>query len=411
MKIGLFTDSYVPRIDGIAITTESLKKNLEKLGHSVVIVCPKRPETDYANEPDVIALNSKPSRLYEGYQTIRPTLSELRRIKSSDFDVIHSLSQTHVGLLAIREAKRRRCALVNTVWADYRLAGVYAKLVPLLILTTLVLAALSRRSPLSSFISALRTTGSNLPERLSFGFGIFYNSLCDSVIVPSKRVESDLKHFGETKYLDVVPAGFDFELLDNCPDRKKLRRRYKLEPDDIVMLSSSRLVPEKRIEFVIEAYLRIHEKHRRLKLVIVGDGPERARLEKLAGGLRDKKIIFTGRLPRKDVVRLATACDIFAHASLLETQGMVLNEAAAAGLPIIMLDRKVSEMVIDGKTGYFTNDVAEMAARLDELVGNSQLRKKMSVDAKNRAKILDALAQTLKITDVYKRSIGGRRRA
>jgi glycosyltransferase involved in cell wall biosynthesis len=156
--------------------------------------------------------------------------------------------------------------------------------------------------------------------------------------------------------------------------RPEIRTGLGLRVDEIVVVTVARLAPEKGLETLVEAAA---EAVPPVALVVVGDGPERESLEQLARR-RDVRAIFTGSLPWERVGAAYVAADVFALLSSRETWGVVVNEAAACGLPLVLSDRvgAAADLLHDGENGYLVpaGDAAATARRLGELAADATLR-------------------------------------
>jgi glycosyltransferase involved in cell wall biosynthesis len=159
-------------------------------------------------------------------------------------------------------------------------------------------------------------------------------------------------------------------------DRESLRARIGLEPDDLGVLSVARLSPEKALDTLVRAVAGAERP--RLRLVLAGDGPERQRLERLAGALH-VRTTFLGNVDWGAIVETYAAADVFVLLSLNETWAVVVNEAAACGLPLILSDQvgAAHDLLEDGVNGYVVpagRDEAAAALALRELCDDDALR-------------------------------------
>ncbi len=163
-----------------------------------------------------------------------------------------------------------------------------------------------------------------------------------------------------------------------APRREDLRAELGAEPDDVIVLSVARLGAEKAHDVLIRAVAETGDP--RLILVLVGEGPERERLVRLAAELA-ARVVFSGDRPWEDVVECYVAADIFALLSERETWGVVANEAAASGLPLVLSDRvgAAHDLLIDGENGYLVpvGDVTAAANAFRRLAADPEGRAQM----------------------------------
>ena len=176
--------------------------------------------------------------------------------------------------------------------------------------------------------------------------------------------------------IDVVEFG---ERADRLAARRpELRVELGATSDDLVVLSVARLGPEKAHDVLIRAVAEAGDPH--LLLVLVGDGPERARLEALARD-RAARVVFAGDRPWKQIVETYVAADVFALLSERETWAVVVNEAAACGLPLVLSDRvgAAHDLLVDGDNGLLVaaGDVEAAAAALRRLAADPNERRRM----------------------------------
>jgi glycosyltransferase involved in cell wall biosynthesis len=166
------------------------------------------------------------------------------------------------------------------------------------------------------------------------------------------------------------------DMADRAAARRgALRRELGLSPDEAAVVTVTRLIPEKGVDVLLRATQRAG-----LPVVVVGDGPERARLEGLARDL-GARAVFTGDRPLEAVVEAYTAADIFALVSTHEPWGVVVNEAAACGLPLVLSDRvgAARDLLRDGENGVLVpaGDVAATADAIAALAADPDVRATM----------------------------------
>jgi glycosyltransferase involved in cell wall biosynthesis len=158
--------------------------------------------------------------------------------------------------------------------------------------------------------------------------------------------------------------------------RDELRASFGLRSDDVVVLSVARLAPEKGLDTLVEALARAEDRH--LVLLVAGEGPERGRIEALARA-RGARVLLPGNLTGDRVAEAYVAADVFALLSTYEPWGVVVNEAAASGLPLVLSDRvgAAPDLLRDGENGALVaaGDVAGAAAALTRLAADPDERR------------------------------------
>jgi glycosyltransferase involved in cell wall biosynthesis len=227
---------------------------------------------------------------------------------------------------------------------------------------------------------------------------------CDAVIALSEKKQRQLKLWHTQTPVKLIPTGVD---KIPCPKNggKKFREKYDIKQREKVVLFVGRIAPEKNIQLLVKAFRRLRQQNSNVKLMIVGDGENKQYLMDLVQkfNLQDY-VIFTGSLDRSELGCVYEAANVFAFPSRTDTQGLVLHEAAHAGLPLVMTDKKVSEMLIPGETGVFAeNSIVGMAEALDKVIKMPKSKyEKMSQNAKIQARRYGEHRQTKKNEILFK---------
>lgn len=371
MKIGMFTDSYRPYTSGVVRSIETTAAKLTELGHEVYIFAPSYP--NYERETGVFRFVSVPTPTYPDFAIALPFSLYLNaNIKRLGLEVIHVHSPFSMGLLGSRCAKRYGLPLVFTYHTMY---DQYVHYLPFA-------QGLSRKVVL----------------RLSSNFC----NRCDLVITPTEIVRGIVAKNVQTQ-VEAIPTGIETGEFTNA-DRQWLRKTYQISPEHKILLHLGRLGKEKNVGFLLEAYNIIRKSHPDTKLVIVGDGPERGALKEqsVSMGLGEH-VLFTGPLSRQNVVHSYAAADLFIFASTTETQGLVLGEAKAAGVPAVAVKALgASEMVNDGVDGFLTPLCLEQfTERVSVLLQNDNLRQAMAEQALVEADKISSITMAKKLIGAY----------
>lgn len=353
MKIGIFTDSYLPYTSGVVKSIEVFKEEYIKNGHEVYIFAPKYSKC--SKEGRVFRFTSVPSLVHPGYNLAIPVSIKVSPlVKSLDLDIIHVHSPFLLGRVGAKYAKKLNIPLVVTFHTLY---DQYVHYIPFAQKTTKEITRKICRN--------------------------FCNG-CDLVITPTKVVASYVAGLGVKTPIRAIPTGIEVDKFLNG-NKKWLRQTYNIPLNQRILLFVGRLGQEKNIFFLLEAFEKIHQEFSEVCLVLVGEGPEeehlKAKVHKL--GLEDK-VIFTGKLPWDNVVDCYHGMDIFAFPSVTETQGLVIGEAKAAGKPVVAIKAFGSrEMVEDGVDGFLTElDQDAFCQKLLALVKDEELCQKMGQKAK-----------------------------
>jgi 1,2-diacylglycerol 3-alpha-glucosyltransferase len=374
VRIGLFTNNYLPFCGGVTISVETLRRGLEGRGHEVWTFAPRfpgAPETD----PRVVRFPSIPAATYPEFALAVPWSPRIgRQVSRLGLDVFHAHHPFLLGPAARRLARRLHRPLVFTYHTRYEK---YAHYVPLT--RPLVEAA------------ALR---------LSTRFA----ARADAVIAPSALVRDQLRARGVTAPIAVVPTGVDLGRF-RPSEGAAARRALGLAAAEPLVLYVGRLDREKSVDRVLLAFDRIAGTLPGAQLWLVGQGKETEPLRRLAAGLgAGDRVHFAGVRAHQGLAVWYQAADLFLFASETETQGLVLAEAAACGLPAVaVIAPGCDEVVRDGETGILTKgDPAALAEAAIGLLLDGDRRVAMGARARQVAEqAFDVTLQITRTLDVY----------
>ncbi|HKX72901.1 MAG TPA: glycosyltransferase [Candidatus Saccharimonadales bacterium] len=415
MKIGIFTDTYRPSLNGIVYVTEILRRNFEAAGHEVFIFAPASSLSGKDDQPDshIIRFPAVGGIVYDDFNSslfFPPKV--LNRIKEIDLDVIHFLTPGPVGLMAMLAAHKLGKPIVAEYCTDlFEYVEHYPLAAPGIFALGAVLPFTFRpsRSDLLDMIKAARprlgTTKWNR-EMVKHLITVIH-SHCDAVIAHSRKSARQMtgwQNDDEHYKIDIIPTGVDPIPAATPAECQNFRLQWGIGSDDEVMTYVGRLSPEKNLDMLIEMTAELIKWRPNAKLLYVGDFAEyRPKLEeKAAASPAADHIIFTGRLPREELGTVFGVTDVFVFPSLTDTQSLALHEAAGAGLPIVMIDEPVTEVVHDGVNGYFCkNDPIDMAAKVLDVLEDTAGYKKMSQASLKVAKQFSEKIQCDKILGMY----------
>ncbi|MDQ2909042.1 MAG: glycosyltransferase, partial [Candidatus Eremiobacteraeota bacterium] len=326
-RIGLFTECYRPIQNGIVASVDALAQTLCARGHDTAIVTPRMPGFD-DDARNVVRLPSLPLPTRTAYRLTVPYLRA-----SDGFSLVHAHSPFMTGALAAWYAHRRRVPLVFTYHTQLE---AYAHYVPFEAHTTRAATALLTRT---------------------------YANAADIVIVPTRAMELHLRTLGVEREIAVIPSGIDVAAFARGRRSTTLRERLGVAPHERMVLAVGRLEREKNFELALETFARAGISEARL--VLVGDGTHRAALERFAAqaGIA-ASVTFAREFARDDLPDAYASADAFLFTSRSETQGLVLVEALAAGVPIVALDTPQTRDVLGGAGTLVEGNAAACAAAL-----------------------------------------------
>jgi 1,2-diacylglycerol 3-alpha-glucosyltransferase len=388
MRIGMFTDTYSPDINGVVSSIVTLQNALEALGHDVFIIT-NQPHVFKQNYEDkVLRLPGIELKSMYGYTMSSPVhIRAMKEIAEMKLDIIHGHTEFGIGLFARIVARRLDLPLVSTYHTTYEDYTHYIN--PLHIKTVEKFARIS--------VSKL--------SRL-------YGSSCQAMIAPSEKTKEMLLGYGINREIYVVPTGLNLSRFDKKRSTPAiihdLRTKYGLSDKTFVILYVGRLAKEKSIDFVIEGFAKLDLKNNDVKLMIVGGGPDEDALAELTKTLHiHDKVIFTGKIPSLEVPTYYHASDAFVSASLTETQGMTFIEALAAECPLFARpDEVLTELVIEDKTGYYFKTTKEFTDKIMHHLSKSKVEiDTMRVAAKTQVRVYDDREFGKSVEKVYQSTV------
>ena len=384
MRVGLFTNNYLPFCGGVTVSVETLRRGLEARGHEAWVLAPRFAGPADAS-PRILRYPSVPAATYPEFALAVPYSPRLaRRVRDLDFDVFHAHHPFLLGPAARRLARRQGRPLVFTYHTRY---DKYAHYVPL-----------SR-----GFV-----------EAAARGLSTRFARRADAIIAPSAVLRDELRARGVKAPIAVVPTGVDLACF-SPGDRALARRARDIDPDALIVLYVGRLDREKSVDRVLAAFERIAGTVARARLVLVGQGTQGDELRRMAASLNaGARVTFTGVCPHEDLPDYYRAADLFLFASETETQGLVLAEAAACGLPAVAIEAPgCDEVVHDGDTGVLTKrDPAALAEAAIGLLIDPARRGAMSARARQLAeREFDVALQIDRTLEVYAGALAGRGRS
>jgi glycosyltransferase involved in cell wall biosynthesis len=376
MRIGVFSDTYLPQINGVSVVVDLLRRELQALGHEPLLLVPDYPGVDREGDGDR-GIYRFPAFTFPFHRESRVTAPvnrwALRRLP--ELEIVHSHTPFSLGLLALWAAREFSIPHIHhyhTLFTEYR----YYLPRPL---------RPSRR----------------MAERLSAAFC----NRCEAIIAPSRLMEKELESYGITKPIYAVPFGVDLrEFEGEC--RWNPREELRIPQGEPLLLHSGRLAREKNLRFLLRAFQAMLKEEKDLWLVLTGDGPERPALEHYAAelGIGDR-VIFTGYLPRERLIELYKRADLFIFASKTETQGLVLVEAQAAGTPVVAIGAMgVLDVVEHGETGLLVEeDEEEFTAAVLRLLEDQGRLERMGRCAREHVETMSSQHSVEKLLGIYQR--------
>lgn len=374
MRVAYFTNHYIPQVSGITTSVVTFRSEIEKRGHEVFIFTPRFKGYDY-NDPRVITYPSIQTNFKTDFPVaIFPSvhvIKEMRRIKP---DVLHAHNSLWLWLggEALRFSWTMKKPLVYTAHSCYEHYAHYAP-----------------------FLPQWMTSAILLKEEVR------YCNFSSAVIAPTESMKQNLLARGVKTPVHVISSGIDPAMFTGI-DREEARQKLGINPDEILLMFLGRMAREKNIDLIIQILPRLFEKYSQVKMIGVGEGTERAKLqvlnEKYPG-----RVITTGEIAHGEVPRHYVAADIFLQPSLSETQGITTLEAMAAGTAVVAVRAQgAQDLVEDGISGFLVPAEEEaFFAGVDQLISDRELLAKTCENAKKKAGELTVEKMTDKMLAVY----------
>lgn len=343
MRIGLFTDSYLPQVSGVATSIETLSNELKKMGHHVYIFTTTDPHADPENdEKNIIRLRSIPLiSLAERRIVLKGVVAAYQVAQTYHLDVIHTQTEFGVGMLGKLVARQLKIPVIHTLHTKYE-----------------------------DYVHYIAKGKIIRPGMVKYIIKNYLHGV-DGVIAPSDIVLETIDRYGVDIEKRVIPTGIKLDKFirpEITPsDIAELRAKLNITPDETMLLSLSRLAEEKNIQAVIKSLTAIRDQAA-VKLVIVGSGPYQEKLAKLVEELDlTDLVVFTGLVDNHQTAYYYKAADFFISASTSETQGLTYIEALASGTPVLAVNNAYLKNLI-------TDPVFGLLFETDEEISDAILK-------------------------------------
>ena len=360
MHILMISDVYFPRVNGVSTSIRSFRACLKKLGHKVTLIAPEYPGQK-SNEPedDIIRVPSRGLLVEEEdrmmiYREIT-WLDDL--LQAMDIDIIHIQTPFVAHYAGVRLAKKLGVPCVesyHTYFEEY----------------------LYHYLPFSPKV---------LMKFLARQFSRRQCNSVDSLIIPSTPMANALRGYGVNQSMEIIPTGLNLEEF-NGGNGERFRKTHAIDLDRPVLVFVGRVAHEKNIKFLIDVLQEVQKELGNILLIIAGEGPAVPSLKKSVRnrGLTDN-VLFIGYLDRKsELLDCYRAGDLFVFASRTETQGLVLLEAMALGIPVVSTAVMGTKDVLQNRQGAIISEEScvEFARKVTGILNDSVLHAELSDSAK-----------------------------
>lgn len=345
LNIGMFTDTYMPQINGVATSINILAHTLEEMGHTVyIITINKGLKTTY--EDNILRIPGMNVLRGTDYKLANILISDKteRIIEDMHLDIVHSHTEFSLGLLGAYISRKYNVPQVHTYHTMYDDCVHY----------------ITNFKPFQKLaINMLKTYIREFTDE------------CQTLVVPTDKTKQVLRDYQVDNYIKIIPTGIDFKQFaidENHIRIKEIKDELDICEDDYVVLNIGRLSKEKNTQSIVEAVKKLIPSHPKIKLVVIGDGPEMKTLTKTIQGFEDN-IKLIGRVDWEQIGYYYHIGHVFVTASRFETQGLTVIEALSSGIPVICTnDKAFLDIIINYHNGLLFESDDLIGAKILEMM-------------------------------------------
>lgn len=390
MRVGIFTESYPPLVNGVSTSILMLEHALTKLGHEVFIITVSDNKKDYVleNNGHILRLPSvNLANCYDYKMTSVYPIKAVNMIKKMNLDVIHSNVEFTVGIFARVVSEQLSIPLVHTYhtnWEDY-----------------------------THYITKNKKILDDICKKLLKYLVVFFeDKTVTELIVPSNKIYNLFKDkYKFTKNIHIIQTGIEtskfYKENFNQKDINSLKKKLGIKKKDFVVMTVSRLAKEKSVDRIINNHKELVKKYSNMKLLIVGDGPDIDKLKDEAKNLGvSDSVIFTGKVPLNDIPIYYQLGNVFVTASKSETQGLTVVEAISSSLPVVAVkDDSFVNSVIEDFNGFVFTDDEKYINSISKLYEDKELYNRLSNQSRLLSEDFSSEYFALKVLKVYETAI------
>lgn len=340
MRVALFTETYLPAVNGVVTHVKTLKEGLELLGHKAIIVTADSNVKKTQASKDIMYCPAVRLEKIYGYDVASPISADrLKMIKDFNPDIIHIHNEFGIGLSGVLIARALKVPLVytmHTMYDDY----VYY---------------IANNGPTQKLLTSV-----------SHKYAKILATAASAITGPSKKVEEYFRRCGVDKPVTVIPNSVETDVFNRYTVDKKqtaeIRKQYGFDDNDLVFCFCGRMGQEKNIGTLLEYWAKNVKPSDKVKLLLIGGGPQLEEFEEDTKklGITDT-VVFAGRIEHKDIPPYYAACDCYITASLTECHSISMMEGQATGMPVLTIrDELNMDQIKEGVNGFSFRDADEM---------------------------------------------------
>lgn len=383
MRVLMVSDVSFPRVNGVSTSIATFRRSLHDLGHSTTLIAPAYPQgTD--DDPDVLRIPSRgvPRDPEDRMMSRRRILALTEQLRSHRYDVVHIHTPFVAHYAGVKLARRLGIPTVETYHTFFEeYLHHYVPLLPRSVTRTV-----ARRTSVSQCAAV------------------------NALVVPSRQMLAKLREYGVQARAEVLPTGVDLERFRGG-DGARFRATHDIPADRPVLVHISRVAHEKNIDFILKALVHVVRQVPEVLLVVAGEGPALGHLRSLTAQLGlVRNVLFVGYLDRSStLLDCYKAGDAFVFASRTETQGLVLLEALALGVPVVSTAVMGTADVLDGVSGALIapDEVEGFADTVVRVLHDDALRRRLADAAPLDAAAWSATAMAERLVRLYAELSGG----
>ncbi|MGL5979177.1 MAG: glycosyltransferase [Erysipelotrichaceae bacterium] len=388
MRIGIFTDTYLPDINGVVTSIVTLQHALEKEGHEVFVITNHKALISMEREGNILRMPGVELKWLYGYILSTPfhfkAKEEVRRMH---LDVIHVHTEFGVGMFGRLVGKSLGIPIVTTYHTMYEDYTHYL-----------------------NFFDSQEVE--KITKKVATSFSKYFSENAHALIAPSEKTKDTLTKYGVTTPMWVIPTGLNLErFAQEAIDgnvMNDIRTMYNIQPSDYVVSYIGRIAPEKSIKDVMEGFAIAKKVVNHLKLLIVGNGPQLKELQDYAKTLEISDCtIFTDKVENTKIPYYYHLSNLFVSASMTETQGMTYIEALASGLCVLAKhDEVILHLIKDNENGFVFENTEHMASLIAECAKQTEEEKQqMKENARGSVVAYDSKTFANQVLEVYESAV------
>ena len=383
MRILMISDVYFPRINGVSTSIQTFRRGLHAAGHETILIAPEYPGAAPDTEPDILRVPSRgvprdPEDRAMKLGAIRALRPQLEKLEP---DLVHIQTPFIAHYQGTALARALRVPVIETYHTYFEeYLHHYVPLLP-----RAVMRFIARR------------------------FTVSQCNVLDALVVPSRAMEQALLDYGVQCPMHIIPTGMEMDRFASG-DGQRFRAQLGIAPGQPVLVHVGRIAHEKNIEFLFRMFEIVVRSKPGAAFVVAGEGPALTSCKAYVRTLGlAQQVRFVGYLSReRELLDCYRAGDLFVFSSKTETQGLVLLESLALGVPVVSTAHMGTADIVNPQRGAHVapDDEAEFANTVVRLLDDAPRRAAMSAEARAYAATWSATAMADRLAGLYSAVLG-----